>query len=214
MGIVTLHGFKTESGRTADHMASTAEAVTHLRRLGLRAVALQPIAGGDIGTISVSVNYESNADHVASIQRVQADAGWQDFWARSSAAGASQPVESSVFSDIDTSFQPNTDRPMGVILATQWRARPGRLADLVGAVMTSTPHIERMGGNPRAMQSVIGRHPMTLLTSITFGDLDSYGEYGDKLATDAQWQEFWADTVADPPADLIRSGVYMNISDA
>jgi len=52
------------------------------------------------------------------------------------------------------------------------------------------------------------------LTSITFADLDAYGEYSDKLATDAQWQEFWATTVADPPAALIRSGVYLNISDA
>jgi len=154
MGVVTLHGFKTEPGRAADHMASTAEAVTHLRRLELSAVALQLIAGTDAGTIAVSVNYENNADHMASLQKVQSDAGWQDFWARSGAGGASQLVESSVFSDLDPSFQPSTDRPLGVIVATQWRSRPGRLADLVSAVMASTPHIERMGGSPRATQCV------------------------------------------------------------
>jgi hypothetical protein len=121
-------------------------------------------------------------------------------------------VESSVFSDLDTTFQPSTDRPLGVILATQWRARPGRLADFVANVMTSTPHIERMGGLPRTMQSVIGAHPMSMLLTTTFADLDAYGEYTDKLASDQQWQDFWAGAMADPSAELIRSGVYMNIS--
>lgn len=212
MSVVTLHGFRTEPGRLADHMASTAEAITHLRRLGLQAVAMQPIAGSDVGTIAVSVNYANNADHAASIQRVQADSGWQDFWARSSSGAASVLVESSVFSDLDTSFQPATDRPLGVILATQWRARPGRLADFLAAVMTSTPHIERMGGLPRTMQSVIGAHPMSMLLTTTFADLDAYGEYADKLADDAQWQEFWAGAMADPSGELIRTGVYLNIS--
>jgi hypothetical protein len=214
MAVVTLHGFRTEPGRTADHMASTAEAITHLRRLGLQAVAMQPIAGSDVGTISVSVNYANNAAHAASIQQVQADSGWQDFWANSAASAASTLVESSVFSDLDTAFQPSTDRPLGVILATQWRARPGRLADFVANVVTSVPHTVRMGGLTRTMQSVIGAHPMTMLITTTFADLDAYGAYSDKLADDAQWQEFWAGAMADPSGDLIRSGVYVNISDA
>jgi hypothetical protein len=198
----------------ADHMTSTAEAITHLRRLGLQAVAMQPIAGSDVGTISVSVNYANNADHVASVQQVQADSGWTDFWAKSSASAASTLVESSVFSDLDTTFQPSADRPLGVILATQWRARPGRLADFVANVMTSVPHMERMGGQARAMQSVVGAYPMTMLISTTFADLDAYGAYSDKLAGDEQWQAFWTGAMADPTADLIRSGVYVNISDA
>jgi hypothetical protein len=77
----------------ADHMASTAEAITHLRRLSLQAVAMQPIAGSDVGTISVSVNYANNANHASSIQLVQADSGWQDFWAKSTASAASTLVE-------------------------------------------------------------------------------------------------------------------------
>ena len=213
MAVVTLHGFKTEPGRTADHMASTAEAISHLRRLGLRAVALQPIAGSDVGTLSVSVNYANNADHVASVQKVQADSGWTDFWAKSSASAASMLVESSVFSDLDTTFQPAADRPLGVILATQWRARPGRLADFVANVVTSVPHTERMGGLTRTMQSVIGAHPMSMLITTTFADLDAYGAYADKLAGDEQWQAFWAGAMADPSGDLIRTGVYVNISD-
>jgi len=182
--------------------------------MDIRAVALQPIAGTDVGTLSVSVNYANNAEYAATMQKVLGDAGWQDFYARTGASGASQLVETSVFSDLDPSFQPAADRPLGVLLATQWRARPGRMADLVAAITTSAAHIERMGGAPRAMQSVIGAHPMTMITTIAFADLDAYGTYSDKLAGDGQWQAFWADAMADPSAELIRSGVYINISDA
>lgn len=214
MGVATIHGFKTEPGRGADHLASTLEAVTLLRGMDVRAVALQPIAGTDVGTLTVSVNYANNAEYATTMQKVQSDAGWQDLYAKSMASGASQLVETSLFSDLDASFQPAADRPLGVLLATQWRARPGRMADLVGAITTSAAHIERMGGAPRAMQSVIGAHPMTMITTIGFADLDAYGAYADTLTSDDQWQAFWAGAMADPSAELIRSGIYLNISDA
>ena len=60
--------------------------------------------------------------------------------------------------------------------------------DLMGNVMTAIPHIERLGGQARVMQSLIGLHPLTLLVTTAFSDLD-------------------------PTADLIRSGLYMNITD-
>ena len=44
-------------------------------------------------------------------------------------------------------------------------------------------HIERMGGTPRALQSVVGAHPMTTLVAVTFEDLDAYGACADKTAT-------------------------------
>jgi hypothetical protein len=212
MSVVTLSGFKTEPGRVAGHVAATTEAVTHLRRLGQRAVALQPIAGSDVGTIAISVNYASHADHAASLQKTGADAGWQEFLARASSEASAVQVESSIMTDVDPAFQPDPDRPMGVLLATQWRAKPGRMTDFMTAVMTSTPHTERMGGVSRTMQCVIGAHPMSLMAVTSFADLDAYGAYSDTLATDDQWQTFWATEMEDPSADLLRSGVYLNIS--
>jgi hypothetical protein len=84
--------------------------------------------------------------------------------------------------------------------------------DFMGNVMTSFGHITRLGGAPRALQSVIGRHPMTVLVSIGFADMDAYGAYSDATAGDEQWQAFWAGVLSDPTADLIRSGLYVNIS--
>lgn len=212
MAVVSLNGFRTEPGRLADHLTAAAEALQHLRRLGVQAVNLQPIAGSDVGTIATSINYASNADYAAASQRIMADATWQEFWGRVSANGSATQVESSLFTDVDASFQPSPDRPLGVILATQWRPRPGRIVDFMGNVIASMPHIARMGGLARAMQSLIGAHPMTVLVTTSFADLDAYGAYADATASDAQWQSFWAGVMADPTADLIRSGVYVNIS--
>jgi hypothetical protein len=212
MAVIELNGFRTQPGRLADHEAATAEALGHLRRLGLQAVVLQPLAGGDVGTIATSVNYANNADYAAAWARVMADEQWGEFWARAAAGGSAVQVETSLFSDIDTSFQPSTDRPLGVVLATQWRAKPGRMMDFMESAMTSVPHTTRMGGTTRVMQSVIGAHPMTTLITTTFADLDAYGEYADKLAGDEQWQAFWANAMSDPTADMVRSGLYVNAS--
>jgi hypothetical protein len=213
MGVIALSGFRTEPGRLEDHLAAAAEAVEHLRRLGLQAVNLQAVAGGDVGTVATSINYADNTAYVKGLQAILGDEAWQDFWGRAASGGSATQVESSLFSDVDPSFQPAADRPLGVVLATQWRAKPGRLVDFMTNVATSIPHIERMGGTPRQMQCLIGAHPMTALITTTFADLDAYGEYSDTLATDDQWQGFWAGAMADPTADLLRTGLYLNISD-
>ena len=195
-----------------EHLALSIEALQHLRRLDQQAVVVQALSGGDIGTISTLINYASNAAHVAGMQRVIADEGWQELWARAAATGSTTQVESSIYSDLDPTFAPSADRPMGVILATQWAARPGRLVDFMGKVAMSVPHMERMGGTPRTMQCLLGAHPMTALVTTSFADLDAYGAYSDTIATDDQWQSFWADALSDPTADLVRTGLYLNIS--
>jgi hypothetical protein len=212
MAVVSLNRFRTEPGRLADHLSASAEALEHLHRLGLQAFNLQAIAGGDVGTITTVVNYADNAEYAAALQRIQGDGKWQEFWARAAAEASAVQVESSLFTDVDASFRPNPDRPLGVILATQWRPVPGRGMDFMGNVMTSFGHIARLGGAARALQSVIGAHPMTVLVSVGFADLDAYGAYADATAGDEQWQAFWAGVLADPTADLIRSGLYVNIS--
>lgn len=212
MGVISLNGFKTEPGRLADHLAASMEALGLLRGLGARAVVLQALAGGDVGTIATSINYADNADYVTSMQKIQTDEKWQEFWLRAAAGGSANQVESSLFSDVDPGFRPDPDRPLGVVMATQWRAKPGRMADFMAKVIGSHEHVQRMGGTPRALQSVIGAHPMTTMVVVTFTDLDAYGAYADRIASDAGWQEFWAGAMADPTADMIRSGLYVNIS--
>jgi hypothetical protein len=212
MAVVSLTGFATEPGRLADHLAASTEALGHLRRLGQQAMLLQPISGGDIGTTSMVINYADNAAYAAGVQAIGADEQWQEFWARASAAGAASQVESTLMEDLDPGFQPAADRPLGALLAVQWRAKDGRLVDFLGKVAAAAPMIERMGGAVRTMQCLVGRYPMTTLVSTSFADLDAYGAYADRTAADAEWQTFWAGALSDPTADIVRSGVYLNIS--
>jgi hypothetical protein len=174
---------------------------------------LQPIAGGDIGTTAMVLNHADNAAYVTALQTIGADEGWQEFWARATAAGAAQQVESTLMNDLDPNFQASADRPLGVLLAFQWRAKDGLLADFIGKVGEAVPLIERMGGAVRTMQCLIGRYPLSVTISTTFADLDAYGAYSDRTASDAEWQAFWAGALSEPTADLIRSGLYLNISD-
>ena len=213
MAVVATYGYRTAAGKLAEHLAGAAEGLGHLRRLGLQAINLQAIAGTDVGVITTSVNHASNADYAAGVQKVLADEQWQEFWLRVNSDTAAVEVESSLFVDIDTTFQPSPDRVLGVLLGTQWRAKPGRLMEFMAHVMTAIPHIERMGGQVRVLQSLIGLHPLTVLVTTAFSDLDAYGVYADKTATDEQWQSYWMGVMADPTADLIRTGLFMNISD-
>jgi len=213
MGMIALTRFATQAGHAAKHLELHMEALERLRGMGMQAVALQPLAGGDVGSLTMSINYANTADYVAATNKVRGDSGWQEFYARAMASGAAQQVESSLFNDLDAAFQPSADRPLGVVLATQWRARPGRMEDFVGKVVESVGHVTRLGGLSRPMQSMIGMHPMSMLVATSFADLDAYAAYSDALASDAAWQSFWADTMKNPSADLLRSGLYVNMSD-
>jgi hypothetical protein len=59
------------------------------------------------------------------------------------------------------------------------------------------------------MSSMVGAHPMTVVVSVGYPDLEHLAEATDKLAVDEQWQAFWAGVMADPSADLVRSGIYL-----
>ncbi len=191
-------------------MALHMEATERLHAMGIAAAPMLALAGGDIGTLTMSVNHADNAEWVANTKKLQGDTGWQEFYQGAMNSGAATQTESSLFSDIDPNFEA-ANRKLGVVLATQWRARPGRLMDFMAKVTESFGHVERMGGRPRAMQSVIGAHPMTTLVTTAFDDLDAYGAYADTIATDAAWQEFWMGALSDPTADMIRSGIYANM---
>ena len=141
----------------------------------MQAVALQPLAGGDVGSLGMSVNFASYADYAASMQKIQSDAGWQEFFAAASASGAAQQVESSLMNDLDPAFQP--------------------------------------GGLSRPMQSIVGAYPMSMMVATTFVDMDAYGAYADAANSDPEWQAFWAGAMSDPTADLLRTGLYVNMTD-
>ncbi len=213
MAVASVTSFRTEPGRLGDHLALSVEALEHLRRLGMQAILIRCQSGADAGLIGMSVNHADNAEYARALETIAADEKWQEFWARAGNSGAASQVESSVYSDIDPGFSPAPDRPLGVLAAYQWRPKDGRFADFIGNVQTATPMLEGHGATVRTMQSLVGLHPMTVLVVTTFEDLAAYGAHADAVDGDADWQAFWAGVMADPTADLVRSGLYVNIGD-
>ena len=212
MGVVSVHVFRTQPGRLADHEALSAEGRELLVAMGLPAITLRCIVGADIGTIATVVNYASFAEFGAANQKIAADPGWQEFWARAAASGASVPVETSLYEDVDPGWQPDTGRVLGALAALQFRAVPGRLADFMVSLGESMAHVQRIGGVPRVMRSLFGLHPQTVLVSIAFADMDALGAFADAQSTDRAWQDQMAKVAANPTAEMVRTGIYVNAS--
>ncbi|HMK10389.1 MAG TPA: hypothetical protein VK461_02275 [Acidimicrobiales bacterium] len=212
MALVSLFRLRPEPGRLADHLAESAELVEHVRRLGYQAANWQALVGGDVGTTVTTITAVNSTDFAAGMQKSMADDKFQEFMARASTSGSATVVETSQFNDVDPNFQPNPDRPTGFIQATQWRPSPGHMADFMSNVTTAVGHISRLGGAPRVMASIFGAHPLTVLVSVGLTDFDAYGAYADAVAGDEQFQTFWAGALANPSAELIRSGLYLNLS--
>lgn len=212
MAVVSLVSFRTEPGKLVEHMAINAQAIQHLHGMGMQTMLLQASSGADVGAFAFVTNFENNAAYAAATAELGANAQWQEFYANASSAAVAMQEEGSLMQDVDPNWQPDPDRPTGVLMATQWRAKDGRLVDFMGRVMDSLPHIDRLGGSPRVLQSIIGRYPMTVTVSVGFADLAAYGAYADAIAADAGWQAFWADALSDPTGDMIRSGLYLNVT--
>ncbi len=209
MALTSVHLFRTMPGHLVEHRTRTDEARVLLQELGVTAVTIEPIAGTDANVLGTVVQYADNREYASTTQRIRADERWQAFYADAMSTGAAEPVESSLFQDLDPTHAPAADRPMGVIQATQWRPNPGRMGGFIEHVGMVTKHIERLGGSVRVMQSMFGAQPLTALVSVTFEDLDHFGEYGDKLAVDEQFQNAWGEVMTDPTAVLLRAGIYV-----
>lgn len=207
MGVVSLYGFRTLPGKLNEHIAATEEARQLLVELGQQAMTLQSIAGSEVGTIATVTNHSDNAEWARATQAVMSDPRWLEFYSRVSAQAIAEPVETSVFQDLDPTFSPAPDRPLGAIASTQWVPRAGRLDRFIEQVSIASAHISRLGGTVRVLQCMMGKFPMSVLVAVTYEDLEHLGEFNDKLAVDEQWAGFWAGVAADPSGDLVRTQV-------
>ena len=211
MAVVSVHTFRTRPGRLAEHVALTIEGCELLVQKGLQVGALQPIAGGEQGTIIIASSHDDFRDYAAEETRVNADPEFQAFLARAMASDAAEPVDVALLADTDPTYVVPTDAPLGALSTYIWRPRPGKALAFVEHVATAVGHCSRVGARTRVMQSVIGGEPASILFSLGFEDLAHFGEFNDKLAVDEQWQAFWAGVMADPSGELLRSGLYVPI---
>lgn len=207
MALVTIHGYRTMPGKLVEHLAVMEEAKQLLQERELQVALLQPIAGTGADEIALATLYADNRAHAAAIRRFESDQAWQAWYGEATSKGVAEPSEISIYSDVDPTYA-LSDAPAEVLQTTQWRPNPGDAARLMEHVIQAKGHIERLGGRVRVLQCITGLLPLTLVVSVTFEDLEHYGDYSDKLAVDEQFQTYWAGVMTKPSATLVRSGLF------
>jgi hypothetical protein len=94
-----------------------------------------------------------------------------------------------------------------VLMISVWRPREGRLQDFATNVAKAKRIQERLGGKVRVWRTDFGGEPYTLVYGVEVGSWSAFGEFGEKMSADPEWQKFWSEAQANPSADMIRNSV-------
>ncbi len=89
-----------------------------------------------------------------------------------------------------------------------WSVNEGKGDAFAAAVLTAKGIHERLGADVMVMQTQTGGIPSTLVYVTSFESGSAYGAFIDALGEDDEWQQFWAQAVADRPAELVQSALY------
>jgi hypothetical protein len=81
---------------------------------------------------------------------------------------------------------------MTIVSMNVWQPGPGRAADFAAGVSAAKKIHERLGARVTVWQTVVGGTPNTVAYTTEFDDMTAFGTFADKLATDEEWQAFWA----------------------
>jgi hypothetical protein len=88
---------------------------------------------------------------------------------------------------------------MAVAHVTQWRASPGRTAELLELGRQAAKVNARLGARARMMQSLVAGPNSNIINYIVeFDDMAAYSKWADALATDAEFQGLIAKYLAVP----------------
>lgn len=94
-----------------------------------------------------------------------------------------------------------------VATVATWRPRDGKTQEFVANAATAKKIHERLGAKVRVWSSNFGGQPMTFGYVLEHRSWAAFGEFGDKMEKDNEWQVFWAKASANPTADLIQNSV-------
>ncbi len=96
---------------------------------------------------------------------------------------------------------------MAVVNVTVWRPQDGRAAEFLGQVAQAKKIHERLGGRVRVLQASIGPNPFTVHYVVEHDDERAFGEFMGKMASDQEWQSFWAGALTNPSAQPLEGSL-------
>ncbi len=94
-----------------------------------------------------------------------------------------------------------------VISVSQWRPRDGKVQEFVANLETAKKIHERLGAQVRVWQNTFGGQPMTVSYVIQHASWEDFGKFGQKMNDDSEWQQFWANALLNPTADMLDNSV-------
>jgi len=94
-----------------------------------------------------------------------------------------------------------------IATVSTWRPRDGKLQDFFAKVATAKKIHERLGAKVRVWQTAYGAQPMSIGYVIEHASWAEFGNFGEKMERDTEWESFWRDALAQPSADLIQNSV-------
>jgi|GEM_PF-924302 hypothetical protein len=100
---------------------------------------------------------------------------------------------------------------MAVFSIHTWRPVARRAADLLGSMTRAGEIFTKMGGAPSIWQSMAGAEAGALTFSVGYDDQLAYGQTMAKMSTNAEWQAFWADALADPSGVNVENYVLSDL---
>jgi hypothetical protein len=103
---------------------------------------------------------------------------------------------------------------MAVLGITQWRIRPGKMAEFIENCAKAKAIQERLGVQSVRIFAATFAGPNANVVSyvIEHADAAAQGAFTDKLGTDPEWQDFWQGVNnADPSADMLSNAAAVEI---
>ena len=168
---------------------------------GMEAKAIHEEMGA---SVSISADQDGDMHYVVSFPDWAAwgkfeDAGasneaWQSFWQRVNKVGTAE-ISATYMLDMVTVAE---TQPASVVYS--WDVDQGKTQDFVALTQLSKKMHERMGASIGILVDELG----DVHYEMTFPSWEAWGKFQEKAASDKEWQAFYAETLMDSTANLIK----------
>ena len=205
MAVFAVHVYRADKGRGNDMVATMLRAKTIFEANGAVVSLWQAQLGGVAGSVAFVDAYDGMGTYGRCMDAVAKSEDFQALVQEIITKPSGTNVENYRLEDLDATLGLPTVLTT-VLHQVVHRTIPGKAVAHLTATATAIGHLTRLGAQARAVR-MVGRGAGGIATLAAFEDFTHYGEFGEKLAVDEQWNSFYAGLASDPPAEEIESGM-------
>jgi len=92
-----------------------------------------------------------------------------------------------------------------VTMVSIWRPKEKRISDFATSVAKARKIQERLGAHVRVFVNNFGGAPASFVYTAEVGSWQAFGEFGQRLESDPEWQKFWTEAQLNSSADLLQN---------